>query len=94
MRRVPHPVLIGHARAACDKIGATLERQRRRQARCPLDALLDAPLAAHADAARRRVVMLADELTATQAQAKRWRDIALAPAPIAAPRVVVRRFVV
>ena len=44
-----------------------------------------------AHAARRRVVMLADELTATQAQAKRWRDIALAPAPIAAPRVVVRR---
>jgi hypothetical protein len=44
-----------------------------------------------ADAARRRVVMLADELTATQAQAKRWRDIALTPAPIAAPRVVVRR---
>jgi hypothetical protein len=40
-----------------------------------------------AHAARRRVVMLADEL----AQAKRWRDIALTPAPIAAPRVVVRR---
>ena len=44
-----------------------------------------------AAAAGRRVVMLANELTATQAQAKRWRDIALTPAPIAAPRVVVRR---
>jgi hypothetical protein len=44
-----------------------------------------------AAAAGRRVVLLASELTATQAQAKRWRELALQPAPSLPPKVIVRR---